>query len=190
MAITSERRGTRGSTEKGGVRVKLVACVFVLGSRRDPFTTDYYLNGLRGSVKLQQQRRSIFSGHLQRRRYFSKTIFFRYDRNVDSQRVIDDVSVHVSEISRNWRRFSIHFQETSTRGHRSFRLLEQNEPFVSFDDTGVSSDDRTEHTNPREIAIENRRLIRIRERNEMEETRRTESWQRFKRPTETPNRES
>lgn len=78
VAITSERRGTRGSTEKGGVRVKPVACVFALGSRPDPFTTDYYLNGLRGSVKLQQQRRSIFSGHLQRHRYFLKTIFFQY----------------------------------------------------------------------------------------------------------------
>lgn len=93
VAITSERRGTRGSTEKGGVRVKPVACVFALGSRPDPFTTDYYLNGLRGSVKLQQQRRSIFSGHLQRHRYFLKTIFFQYDRNVDSQQVLDNVSL-------------------------------------------------------------------------------------------------
>ena len=32
-----------------GVRAKLVACVSVLGSRRDPFATDYYLNVLQGS---------------------------------------------------------------------------------------------------------------------------------------------
>lgn len=118
---------------------------------------------------------SMFSEHLQRYRYFLKTIFFQYDRNVDRQQVIDNVSVRVSEISRNWRRLSIYSQGASRTDRiiviRIFVYWNKMSRtwFVRF--VSRSSDDRTERTNPREIAVENRLLIRVRQRNEIEETR-------------------